>query len=97
MTALWAWFIGTRIGRWIVGVSLVIAGLAAALFVAFLKGKHSQADKDAAKQAQAVAEGEHVAQQVQTDATQAAAKVQQDAAKQPSPDPVKRDDFNNTF
>jgi len=53
MTALWAWFVSTKIGRWIVGITLVIGGLAAALFVAFLKGKEHQADADKAKDAEA--------------------------------------------
>lgn len=51
--AIWTWFIGTKVGRWIVGLVLVIAGLVAALFVAFLKGKHSQVKTDDATAAQA--------------------------------------------
>lgn len=95
--AAWSWFIGTKAGRWIVGAVLLIGGLLAALAIAFVKGERRQADEDAAKQAQAVAEGEQVAQQVQTDATKAAEQVRQDAAKQPPPDAVKRDDLNNSF
>jgi len=53
MTALWTWFVSTKIGRWIVGLSVTLAALAAALFVAFLKGKEHQAGADKAKDAAA--------------------------------------------
>jgi len=97
MSAVLAWVASTKIGRWIVGLALVIGGLAAALFVAFAKGKHAQADVDKAKTAQADADAAKVAQQTYSDATAAAAQVRADAATQPPPDPVKRDDLNNTF
>jgi gas vesicle protein len=51
MSELWASFLTTRIGRWIVGIGAVIAAIAAAVLVAFVKGKHSQADTDKAKEA----------------------------------------------
>jgi hypothetical protein len=94
---MWAWFVGTRIGRWIVGIALTLAGLAAALAVAFVKGKHAQADKDEAQRAKETAESAQVAADVQRDAANAADKVRQDAAKQPAPDPDKRNDFDSTF
>lgn len=56
MSALWAWFVGTRVGRWIVGVALTLAALGAALAVAFVKGKQHQADADKARDAQSLAE-----------------------------------------
>ena len=94
MSALWAWFLGTTIGRWIVGIGAVIVAVAAAVLVAFVKGKHAQADTDKAKDAGAA---QRAAQDVQTDASAAVAKVRADAAKQPAPDPVEREDFNNDF
>lgn len=93
----WNWFVGTKFGRWIVGVSLVIAGLGAALFVAFLKGKHAQADTDKAKDAAEQIQQVKVAQQTQQAASDAAEQVRQDAAKQPAPDVTGRTDFDNTF
>ena len=53
LLSAWTRFVGTKFGRWIVGAALVIAGLAAALFVAFLKGEHKQAVTDAARDAKA--------------------------------------------
>ena len=97
MTKLWGWFLGTKAGRWIVGVFAVVGALIAALAIAFVKGKHSQAAKDKAKDAEAAQQGAQVAQQTFTAATDAAAKVQADAAKQAPPDPVERDDFDTNF
>jgi len=97
LAAAWSWFIGTKVGRFIVGIALVIGGLALTLYVAFRKGKHAQADVDKAKTAQADADAAKVAQQTYSDATAAAAQVRADAGRQPPPDPVKRDDLNNTF
>lgn len=93
----WKWFLGTTVGRWIVGIGAVLVGIAALAYVAFRKGKHAQADTDKAKDAKVQADAVVVAQQVQTDATTAMAKVQADAAKQPPPDEVKRDDLNTSF
>jgi len=53
---LWTWFVGTKIGRGLVGAVLVIAGLVTALAVAFVKGKHAQAGQDKAADAQSLAE-----------------------------------------
>lgn len=47
----WKWFLGTTVGRWIVGVGVVAVAIAGALAVAFVKGKHAQADTDKAKDA----------------------------------------------
>lgn len=93
----WRWFLSTTIGRWIVGIGAVLAAAAGLAAVAFLKGKHAQAAKDQAKDAEAAQRAAQVAQDVQTDASAAVAKVQADAAKQPPPDPVKREDLDNTF
>ncbi len=92
-----AWLATTRIGRWFIGVGAVILAALALASAAFLKGKHSQADKDKAKDAEAAQWAAQAAQETFTAATDAAAKVQVDAAKQPPPDPITRDDFDDTF
>ena len=92
-----AWLATTRIGRWFIGAGAVVLAALALAFAAFQKGKHSQADKDKAKDAEAAQRAAQTAQETFTAATDAAAKVQADAAKQPAPDPIKRDDFNGTF
>lgn len=55
MSALWAWFLGTRIGRWIVGIGAVLAAFVVAIASVFLygrgKGKTEQAEQDKAKDA----------------------------------------------
>ena len=97
MGALWAAICASKLGRCVAGVALTIAGLFALLAVAFVKGKHAQSDEDKAAQAEEQAAFGRLAQQTQTDAAQAAARVQQDAAKQPAPDTVKRNDFDTSF
>lgn len=97
MIGIWTWFAGARVGRWIAGVALVIGALIAALFVAFLKGKHTQAKTDTAKDVQSLAEAAQAAIETNRSATQAAQTVRDDAAKEAPPDTVKRDDLNNTF
>ena len=97
MSAILAWFAGTRVGRWIVGIGTVILAALALAFTAFLKGKHAQADQDKAKDAQAQQRAAQAAQDTYTAASDAAAKVQADAAKQPPPDPGKRDDLDTNF
>ena len=97
MIALWTWFVGTRIGRWLVGLGVILAAVGAMALAMFEKGKHAQAAKDQAKDAEAVQRAAQAAQETFTAASDAAAKVQADAAKQPPPDPIKRDDFDGTF
>lgn len=97
MIALWTWFVSTRIGRWIVGIVFVVAGLAAALFVVFKKGEKDQRTKDVATQAKAAQADAQAAASVQADAAQAVQKVQEAAAKQTPPDTVKRNDLDTTF
>jgi len=97
MGTVWAAICASRIGRWVAGIALTLAGLIAALFVAFLKGKRAQSEEDAAKQAEEQAAFGRLAQQTQTDAGAAAAKVRNNAAKQPAPDTSKRDDLDSTF
>lgn len=97
LTAAWSWFVGTKVGRWIVELVAILAGFGAALGYVYFKGKHAQAAKDQAKDAKVAVEAAQVAQQVQTDASAAVAEVQADAAKQPAPDTESRDDLNTTF
>lgn len=97
MSGIWTWFLGTTIGRWIVGLGAVLAAAAVLAYTMFLKGKHAQADTDAAKVAEQYAKDAQAAQATYTAANDAVAKVQADVAKQPPPDPVKRDDLDDTF
>lgn len=97
MIELWTWFVGTRIGRWLVGLGVLLAALGAMALAMFEKGKRTQAAKDQAKDAEAAQRAAQAAQDTFTAASNAAAKVQAAAAKQPPPDPIKRDDFNGTF
>lgn len=93
----WRWFLSTSVGRWIVGIGAVLLGVLALAYTAFLKGKHAQATKDQAKDAEAAQRAAQAAQQTFTAATDAATKVQAAAAKQPPPDTVKRDDLDTDF
>jgi gas vesicle protein len=79
MSELWASFLTTRIGRWIVGIGAVIAAIAVAVLVAFVKGKHAQADTDKAKDAGAA---QQAAQEV-TDAANTRQEVDNATAKLP--------------
>lgn len=97
MGTLWAAICASRIGRWVAGVALTIAGLGTLLLITFQRGKHAQSEEDAAKQAEEQAAFGRLAQQTQTDAGTAAAKVRDDAAKQPPPDTDKRNDLDSTF
>ena len=97
MAALWAAICASKLGRWVAGVALTVGGLLALLAVAFFKGKHSQSEEDKAQQAEEQAAFGRLAQQTQTDASAAAAKVQQNAAKQPAPNTSKRNDLDTTF
>jgi hypothetical protein len=80
---VWAWFVSTKIGRWLVGIAVTLAAVAAALVVAFVKGKHAQADKDAAKDDQSLADA---AQQVVT-AANARQEVENENAALPDAPP----------
>ena len=91
---VWKWFLGTTIGRWIVGIGAVALALSVALYVAFRKGKHAQATTDEAKDAAEQVQAAQDAQQTYQQATEAAAKVEADAKAAPPPDTVKRDDLD---
>lgn len=94
---VWAWFVSTRVGRWLVGAVLAVGALAIGLWMMYAKGKRVQAGSDAAKDAQSLADAAQNALDTANAASEAANKVRQDAASQPPPDPMNRDDFNNTF
>lgn len=86
----WIW---AKAGTWLA----VAGGVLVALLMAFVKGKSS--GKQAGKVATAVqaAKDAQAAQQVTIDAAAAAERVRQDAAKQPPPNPDKRDDLDTHF
>lgn len=60
MSALWAWFLSTTVGRWVVGIGAVLAALSVAIASSFLygrsKGANAQASKDKAKDAESLAQ-----------------------------------------
>ena len=97
MGAVWAAICASKPGRWVAGIAITLAGLGAMLLITYQRGKHAQSEEDKAKQAEEQAAFGRLAQQTQTDASAAVAKVQQDAAKQPAPDVAGRTDFDNTF
>lgn len=97
LATAWRWFLSTTLGRWIVGVGAALAAVGALVAVSFLKGKHAQAAKDEAQRAKETAESAQMAQDVYRTASDAATKVQADAAKQAAPNTVKRDDFDTSF
>ena len=96
LISAWSWFASTKIGRSIVVLMAVIAAFVATYSAGRLKGKHSQSKEDKAKQAEENAAFGRLAQQTQTDAGAAVAKIQADAAKRPPPNPETADDFDNT-
>ena len=97
LATAWRWFLSTTLGRWIVGIGAALAAIGALVAVSFLKGKHTQAAKDEAQHAKETAESAQMARDVYRTASDAAAKVQADAAKQAAPNTVKRDDFDTSF
>lgn len=92
-----AWLATTRIGRWAAGLFALLAAFVGVALTAFLKGKRTQATQDKAKDAEATQRAAQAAQQTFTAASDAATKVQADAAKQAAPNTVKRDDFDTSF
>lgn len=82
IASLWTWFLATRAGRWIVGLCAALVALFTALAVAFVKGEHAQAGKDAARESQSLADAAEQA----VKATQARMEVDDENAKlQPAP------------
>jgi type II secretory pathway pseudopilin PulG len=97
VTAIWTWFLSTRIGRACVVIAAFIASIGAAWLYGDLRGAKRQKARDAAAQAQADVQAVKEAQATVADANAAAAKVRQQAEAQPPPDTAKRNDFDNTF
>jgi len=81
--AIGKWFIGTKFGRWIVGIALALAALAMGALVMFRKGEQTQADKDVAKDAQSLADA---AQEV-VNAANVRKDVENETAKLPDAQP----------
>lgn len=78
-------------------LGIILIALIATAFAAFRKGRQQQQDTDSARAAQSQAQAAQNALDTYKGADAAAAKVRSDAAKRPPPDPVKRDDLDNTF
>lgn len=97
MTGIWAWFLSTRVGRWTIGIGAVLAAFGVACLYWFERGKHDGKQEGLADAAEQAAKDAQAAATTYADASQAALQVAQQAAKQPPPDPVKRDDLDNTF
>lgn len=96
MTGIWAWFLGTRAGRGCVVIAALIAAFVATWFVARSKGKTAQKSTDLASAAQEMVQAANAAADTREAASEAVQAVQQKAATRPAPDPVARNDFNNT-
>lgn len=79
LAAVWKWFLGTTIGRWIAGIGAVALALAVVWYLTLRKGRQEQAAIDEAKDAAANAE---VAKQIQH-AAQTRAEVESETAKLP--------------
>lgn len=96
MSAVLAWFLGTKVGRWLVGVAAIIAAGIATYWIAHRKGAVAQKAADDAAQRQSFADAAQAAVETYNAAGRAAQQVQQAAAQRPAPDPVAHDDFDNT-
>lgn len=92
-----AWFMGTKVGKWLAVALALLAAVATEWIVARHRGAKAQAATDAEAQAAEQIAAAKAAQQTYTDASEAAAKVQQVAQAQPAPDTAGRTDFDNTF
>lgn len=93
MISAWLAKVWAKLAGWLV----LAAGVAVALLIAFVKGKHDGKEQGLADAAEQAVKDAQAAQQVTTDAAQAADKVRQDAAKQPPPNETKRDDLDTDF
>lgn len=77
------WFIGMKLGRWIVGIGAVLAAIGAACLYWFERGKRTQASKDKARDAQSLAQ----AAQEAVNAANVRKDVDNEAAKLPDAPP----------
>lgn len=94
---MWAWFIGTKVGRGLIALGGVLLAIGAAAWQGFEKGKYREARKNAARRAKEAADAAKVARDTYTAADAAAAEVRKQAEAAPPPDAGKRDDFDNSF
>lgn len=77
MSGLWAAFLATRIGRWLAAIFAFVVALGVGAWVMFVKGEHVQANKDAVKDSQSLADAAEQALK----ATQARTEVDDENAK----------------
>lgn len=84
MTDVWAWFLGTRVGRGCVVIAALIAAFVATAFVARSKGKTAQKNTDLASAAQEMVQAANAAAKQTQDAAQTRADVEAAAALLPS-------------
>lgn len=97
MSKFLLWLASTKIGRMVVMVAALIAAGVGTWITATVKARREQAAIDAGKQAKAEVGAANAARDTYIGASKAAAQVRAEASKQPPPDPVKRDDLENTF
>lgn len=95
--AIGQWFLTSRIGHALLAIGAVLLALAIAALGGFEKGKYAEAKANAQQRIKDAADAAKAAQQTYGDADAAAQQVQQQAKQQPPPDPVKREDLDNTF
>jgi type II secretory pathway pseudopilin PulG len=95
--AIGQWFVSTKLGRALLALGAVLLAIGIAALAGFEKGKYAEAKANATKRIKDAATAAKAAQETYADAEAAAKQVQADAVAQPPPDPVKRDDLNDTF
>lgn len=95
--AMGQWFLTSKLGHVLLALGAVLLAIGAAIIGGFEKGKYSEAKANATQRIKDAAIAAKAAQQTYADAGAAAQKVQQQAKQQPPPDPVKRDDLDNSF
>lgn len=97
LAAAWKWFLSTTLGRWLAAAAGFLFALAVFGFYVWRKATKQQKATDQAKDAAEQVQEAQVAQETYQQATESVAKVEAAAKAQPPPDPVKRNDFDNSF
>ena len=97
LAAIGKWLLGTKFGRALIAIGVVLFAIAIAALGGFEKGKYAEAKSNAKQRIKDATAAAHTAQETYADADTAAQQVQQQAKAQPAPDVVKRDDLDNTF